>query len=230
MISSVAPNPTMFVRFVPSSANKKTGRIPVSYSERATCPSTCPFYAKGCYAKYGPAAIVWRKVQDLGMAWEAFCAQISNLPKGQLWRHNVAGDLPHKNGQIDYLLLRKLILANKGKRGFTYTHHALDQHNRVCLENANGMGFTVNVSTESVEQADTVMTEFNLPATAVVPSTESRRFYKTESGRKVIVCPATIHDKVNCSTCGICADAKRDAIVAFPAHGVAMKTVNGIVS
>lgn len=220
----------MFVRFIPASGNAKTGPIPVSYTERASCPATCPFYVKGCYAKYGPAAIVWRKVQELGVLWDAFCDKVKQLPKGQLWRHNVSGDLPHNNGQIDYLMLRKLIMANKGKRGFTYTHHALDQHNQVCLETANLMGFTVNVSCESVEQADHVMTTYNLPAVAVVPSSESRRFYQTESGRKVIVCPATIHDKVTCSTCGICQNAKRGAIVAFPAHGVAKKTVNGIVS
>ena len=106
----------------------------------------------------------------------------------------------------------------------------LNDHNRVCLENANLMGFTVNVSTESVEDADRVMTEYNLPAVAVVNSEETRRFYKTESGRKVITCPAALFpDKVTCATCGLCQIADRQFIVALPAHGTAKKTVNQIV-
>ena len=91
------------------------------------------------------------------------------------------------------------------------------------------MGFTVNVSTESVEYADKVMTEYKLPAVAVVNSDKTDRFYKTESGRKVITCPATIHENVTCATCGLCQVADREFIIAFPAHGVAKKTVNQIV-
>jgi hypothetical protein len=214
------------------SGNDKTGPIPVSTSERATCPATCPFYNKGCYAKYGPAAIQWRKVSDAerGSDWQDFCKKITTLPENQLWRHNQAGDLPHNEGNIDYKKLRQLIMSNQGKRGYTYTHHVLNEHNRVCLENANMMGFTVNASTEDVEVADKVMTEYGIPAVAVVNSETTQRFSKTESGRKVIQCPATVYDNVNCATCGLCANANRDYIIAFPAHGTAKKTVNEIVT
>ena len=186
------------------SKNTKTGPIPVSVSDRSTCPTTCPFYTKGCYAKYGPQWIQWRRVSN--------------------------DDLPHNSGDIDYIQLKQLIDANKGRKGYSYTHHVLNDHNRVCLENTNSLGFTVNVSTESVEYADKVMTEYKLPAVAVVHSTKTDRFYKTESGRKVITCPATIHENVTCATCGLCQIADREFIIAFPAHGTAKKTVNEIVS
>jgi hypothetical protein len=213
------------------SKNSKTGNIPVSTSERATCPTTCPFYNKGCYAKYGPQNIHWNKVSraERGFDWQEFVKQIARLPKNQLWRHNASGDLPHNEGNIDYIKLRKLIDANRGRRGYTYTHHVLNEHNRISIENANARGFTINASTESVEVADKVMTEHGIPAVAVVPSDKTDRFYKTESGRKVITCPATIHDNVNCATCGLCAVADREFIIAFPAHGSAKKTVNEIV-
>jgi hypothetical protein len=165
------------------------------------------------------------------LSWFELCSKIRKLPTGQLWRHNTAGDLPHNGGIIDYKMLRQLAMANKGRRGFTYTHHDIRQHhNLVAVETANFMGFTVNVSTESVEVADQVMTNHGIPAVSVVPSSETRRFFKTESGRKVIVCPATIHESVNCSTCGLCQQSERNFIVAFPAHGVAKKTVDGIVT
>lgn len=213
------------------SSNTKTGPIPTTTSDRATCPTTCPFYDKGCYAKSGPQAIHWRKVSNAerGFVWDEFVNQIRKIAKNQIWRHNVSGDLQHNNGNIDYKKLRQLIMANKGRRGYTYTHHKLNEHNIVSIQNANMMGFTVNVSCESIEEADRVMTEHEIPAVAVVNSDKTDRFYKTSSGRKVITCPATIHDNVTCSTCGLCQKADRDYIIAFPAHGNAKKTVNEIV-
>ena len=214
------------------SSNAKTGPIPTSTSDRATCPTTCPFYDKGCYAKSGPQAIHWSKVSNAerGVTYDQFVEQVRKIQRGQLWRHNVSGDLQHNDGNIDYLKLRKLIDANKGRKGFTYSHHVLNEHNVICLQNANGMGFTVNASCESVDDADRVMTEHQIPAVAVIPSTESRRFFNTSSGRKVIVCPATIHENVTCNTCGLCQKADREFVIAFPAHGVAKKTVNEIVT
>jgi hypothetical protein len=213
------------------SSNVKTGPIPTSTSSRETCPATCPFYAKGCYAKSGPQALHWRKVTEgeRGVNFQEFAAQIRKLQRGQIWRHNVSGDLPHILGDINAPMVEALTEANRGRKGYTYTHHVLNDHNLNVIKNANNNGFTVNVSTESVESADKVMTEHNLPAVAVVNSGKVDRFYRTESGRKVVTCPATIHDNVTCATCQLCAKADRDFIIAFPAHGTAKKTVNEIV-
>jgi hypothetical protein len=221
----------MQVALTIASKNSKTGAIPTTTTERASCPTTCPFYDKGCYAKYGKQVMHWRKVSNAerGVSWDQFTKLVHKLAKGQLWRHNVAGDLPHNDGNIDYLQLRQLIDANKGRKGYTYTHHILNDHNVIAIQNSNALGFTVNASCESVDDADRVMTEYNLPAVAVVSSEKTDRFYKTESGRKVITCPATIHESVTCATCGLCQIADRQFIVAFPAHGVAKKTVNQIV-
>jgi hypothetical protein len=173
----------------------------------------------------------WRKVSNAerGVSWAEFTKLIRKIGKGQLWRHNVAGDLPHNDGNIDYLQLRQLIDANKGKKGYTYTHHILNDHNVIAIQNSNALGFTVSASCESVDDADRVMTEYGIPATAVVNSEKTDRFYKTASGRKVITCPATIHENVTCATCGLCQIADRKFVVAFPAHGTAKKTVNQIV-
>lgn len=214
------------------SSNAKTGPIPTTTSDRATCPTTCPFYDKGCYAKSGPQAIHWRKVSNAerGFAWDEFVNQIRKIAKNQIWRHNVSGDLQHNDGNIDYKKLRQLIMANKGRRGFTYTHHKLNEHNIVSLQNANMMGFTINASCESIEEADRVMTEHEIPAVAVVNSEKTDRFYTTSSGRKVVTCPAALFPgKVTCATCGLCQKADRDFVIAFPSHGNAKRTVNEIV-
>lgn len=219
----------MHTTFIQASSNVKLGGIPATRTERASCPATCPFYDKGCYAKYGPEQIQWSRMNG-AIEWSALMAKVTKLPRKQLWRHNTAGDLPHVNGLIDQTAVSQLVAANRGRRGFTFSHHVLNDHNVRILKDANANGFTINASTESVEVADKVMTEHGIPAVAVIPSTESRRFFKTESGRQVIVCPATIHESVTCATCGLCQVSDRKAIVAFPAHGVAKKTVDAIVT
>ena len=100
------------------SSNKKTGPIPVTTSSENTCPSTCPLYGKGCYAKAGPLALHWRKVSDenekRSLSFSDFIAGIKSLPKGQLFRHNQAGDLPHYHGYIKEEETNALIKASKG--------------------------------------------------------------------------------------------------------------------
>ena len=222
----------MQVALTAISSNRKTGAIPTSTTEKASCPSTCPFLLKGCYAKGGPQNIHWSAISrgERGMVWSEFTSAIRKLKRGQLWRHNVSVDLPHSDGVIDSAKVSALVDANRGRKGYTYTHHILNNENLAIIQESNKNGFTINASCESVDVADSVMTEHNIPAVAVINSEESRRFFTTTSGRKVIVCPATVHDNVSCADCGICANANRSAIVAFPAHGNAKKSVNQIVT
>ena len=217
-----------------TSGNTKTGPITTTRTERPSCPSTCALYNAGCYATLGRERMQWDRLNrhETGVSWDEFVSQIRRIvPNGVLWRHNTAGDLPHNNGNIDYLKLKQLINANKGKKGFTYSHHVLNDHNVISLQNANALGFTVNASCESVDEADRVMSEYNIPAVAVVHSEESRRFFTTTNGRKVVTCPAALHKgKVSCATCGLCQLADREFVIAFPAHGVAKNKVNAVVT
>ena len=222
----------MLTAFTPVSSNAKTGPIPTTTSDRATCWTGCPFYNKGCYAKSGPQNIHWKAVSagERGYEWDDFLRLIRKLQRGQLWRHNVSGDLPVvADGIINGDKVAQLADANRGRKGYTYTHHPLTDTNLGVIKYANAVGFTVNVSTESVEVADKIMSEHKIPAVAVVNSDKTDRFYRTESGHKVITCPATIHDNVTCKTCGLCQQSDREFIIAFPAHGNAKKTVNEIV-
>jgi hypothetical protein len=42
---------------VASSANAKIGMAAATYASQASCPKTCPFFKKGCYAEHGPVGI-----------------------------------------------------------------------------------------------------------------------------------------------------------------------------
>jgi hypothetical protein len=217
------------------SRNVKTGPIPVSTSEGKTCPPACPFQGNGCYAELGHVGMFWRKVDrgDAGDEWTRFTRQIAALPDGQLWRHNQAGDLPGDGNAIDAKALSELVTANAGKRGFTYTHKPMDSaKNRAAVKQANGRGFTINLSGNNLPHADNLADLAIAPVVVVLPSDieGNRKDIATPKGRKVVVCPATYREDVNCASCGLCAVRDRRVIVGFPAHGVSAKRVDKVAS
>ena len=208
----------------PQSANAKTGPIPVSTTSRTTCPVDCAMRDE-CYAASGPLALHWRAVSDgaRGTDWSTFCASISALPKGQLWRHNQAGDLPGDGHTVDPAALGMLVRANIGKRGFTYSHYR-DAASLAWIRHANEWGFTVNLSANNLADADTLADTGAGPVVCVLPSDASENT-RTPAGRRVVVCPATQRDDVSCATCQLC-QRQRDTIVGFPAHGTRKRVID----
>ncbi len=208
------------------STNAKTGPIPVSTSSRNTCPDTCPLNGNGCYAQSGPLALHWRAVTDgkRGMSWDDFTDQVSRFRRGQLWRHNQAGDLPGENTRIDGMRLRSLVRANKKAKakGFTYTHKPVSiAHNAAHIALANSHGFTINLSADNLTDADTLYDLGIAPVVTLVP--EDSYNAKTPAGTKVVICPAQTHDYVTCASCGMCAIGDRDFIIGFRVHGTSKK-------
>ena len=211
------------------SANVKTGPIPVSITSANSCPNSCPFNDGGCYAKSGPLAIHWRKVSsgERGLSWSAFCESIAALPQGQFWRHNAAGDLPGEGETIDPKALGELVMANQGKRGFTYTHKTNDKANFKWIQAANEWGFAVNLSANNLEHADELAALGVGPVVTVLPIDGPTK-QTTPKGRTVVTCPATYRDGVSCDTCKLCAVSNRQTIVGFPAHGNAKAKVQTV--
>lgn len=219
------------------SGNRKTGPMPVSTSNSSTCPDACPIKVKGCYAKYGPTGMAWRNV-DSGKAkdaveWPQFIRKVKALSKGSLWRHNQAGDLNGSDNVIDRDALEQIVKANKGKRGFTYTHYpVLDGQcspaerisNKDAIKWANDDGFTINLSGNDVNHADQLKA-LNIAPVVVLMPRDAEKVSHTPAGNKVVICPAENTDKVTCMSCGLCAKADRDYIIGFRAHGTAAKTV-----
>lgn len=214
------------------SRNEKTGPIPISTTERKTCPTACPLQGGACYAESGPLRIFWDKVSDgrAGMSWDAFCVAVFDLPIGVLWRHNQSGDLPGDGRLIDETALGALVRANAGKRGFTYTHYGPEAaHNAFHIERANKAGFTINLSGNNPAHADHLAAYGIGPVTTVLPIDAAKNeTLQTPQGRKIVVCPATYRDDVTCQSCGLCAIAARDFIIGFPAHGTGKRKAEKI--
>jgi hypothetical protein len=212
--------------FVAKSANAKIGTMPATYSPRQTCPDSCPFKKNGCYADSGHTAINWNKVSsgERGDSYTVFLEKIAQLPRNTIWRHNVAGDLYKPGTLTGRKALQRLTDANRGKLGYTYSHHELTPSVVDAFLEANKNGFTINASCESEAQADAAIKN-GLPAVMVVNSDESRINWKTNGGNKVVICPNQTRD-VKCKDCRLCHHRPSNLIVAFKAHGSRKEKVN----
>ncbi len=202
------------------SANKKLGGIPASTTSRSTCPTRCSLYDSGCYGEQGPLALHWRLISegDRGVSLEEFCEQIAALPKFQLWRHDQAGDLPGDRVYLDAASVNKIVQANRGRHGFTFCHYdPFIPENAEVLQKANEQGFTVNLSAETLDEADAFFALGIAPVVVILPIDQTTTV-KTPAGNTVMVCPATVGN-TTCAICAICANPDRRFIIGFPAHG-----------
>jgi hypothetical protein len=226
---------TYRVHYNPKSGNGKTGKIPVTMTERATCPQACPLKANGCYAEAHWVGRHWAKLDnpDNGISWAELCEKIASLPMGQLWRHNVAGDLPHDNELINWTSVYQLTQANRGKRGFTYTHHRVEgtdtiaSENRDTIRRMNQSGFTVNLSANNLEHADKLKALDIGPVVTILPE-DAEKVTITPAGNQVVICPAVQNENITCAVCGVCAVSTRRTIIGFPVHGTSKKKAHKV--
>lgn len=215
------------------SGNAKTGPIPVTTTGAQSCPMVCPLRGQGCYAETGPISWHWKKLTDgrkASMQYSDVMDEISRLPKGQLWRHNAAGDLLHNDEVIDSYRLAQLTRANKKSKakGFTYTHHDMSKAvNRLAVAEANAGGFTVNLSANNLEHADQLKA-LNIGPVVTIMHMDCAKLTTTPAGNTVVQCPATYSDSITCATCGICQVSTRKAIIGFPVHGVRKATAHKV--
>lgn len=204
------------VHVTPKSSNAKTGPIPVTTTSRNTCPPSCSWYDKGCYAKYGPLGLHWDKVSkgDRGLGWDDFLGWVKDLPKGTVWRHNQAGDLPGEGEVLDLDKCVDLATYAQPTLGFTYTHKWKDNVDLVRL--MNDIGFVVNTSCDTQEDAKVSM-DLGLPTTMMLSDEVPLDF-------PVVRCPAEYMD-TNCAKCKLCARKDRKVAVGFTPHGTGKKHI-----
>jgi hypothetical protein len=222
----------MHFQLVKKSSNAKIGPIPATNSPRATCPPACPLSGKGgCYAEAGfHTRLNWDAIDagKRGAPWPEFIKQIEALPPGTLWRHNVSGDLPPiAPDEIKECSVVDLVNANRGKRGFTYTHYPMTRQNARIVRAANNSGFTINASANNIGEAVKYHRR-GLPTVTIVSDSAHGKDWRkiTRSGVDVVQCPAEYRDDVTCKTCALCSRSKRSTIVGFTVHGTRAKSAD----
>jgi hypothetical protein len=196
------------------SKNKKTGNIAVLTTSKNTCSDNCPFKCGGCYAKYGPLAMLWDKTTKSGKQLKDF--DMSDVGVIRLFQ---AGDLPGVGDNINTKELKKLIKLCKNKIAFGYTHKPLNKKNIEAIKYCNNNGVCINLSADNLKHADKLYDMKIAPVSVVLAENKNVR---TPKGRKIIVCPA-VGNKTTCETCGngkpLCSKIDRKVIIGFPAHG-----------
>ena len=216
----------MKFQFIASSSNKKTGPMPTTYTSRDSCPPSCPHYLTSCYAEAGfHTRMIWNKVPDRGLDLAGLVEKIKALPTGQIWRANVAGDLPGEGETVDAYALGQIVKANRGRRGFTYTHKK-NPEALAWAKHATAWGFTVNISADDAGEADRYAAQ-GLPTVCIVPM-DTPKHTTTPEGRPVLVCPAQTVDYMTCAHCQLCQKADRRQIIGFRAHGTRAKQAERI--
>lgn len=210
----------MHYHFIQASSNRKTGPIPQTYTSRESCPPSCAHYRADCYAEDFYTRLTWDKVPARGTDIDGLTKAINRLPKGQLWRHNVAGDLPGEGETIDAAALGEIVRANRGRKGFTYTHkHSPDAIK--WAQHATQWGFTVNLSADDAGHADE-LSAHGLPVVVIVPM-DTPKHSATPQGRPVLICPAQTTEHMTCALCALCQRPDRRQIIGFRAHGTRAK-------
>jgi hypothetical protein len=213
------------------SGNRKVGPIPVSTTEADSCPNECPLKGTDCYARFGPLGMHWRKIgpDGRGTQWDFFCRAISKFLPGQLWRHNQAGDLPQtEDGKIDAVKCGQLSKASQHTKGWTYTHYdPTDEDNAVVIDSMNRAGgMTVNLSADSLDEADNYAALDIGPVCVILPKDSPTMGNKTPKGLPIVTCPAQTNENMSCDECRLCQVRDRKSIVGFLAHGTASKRLS----
>lgn len=221
------------VNFTLRSGNPQLGPIPMSSTFQAPRFNVMELLEKQYAEASGPLTqrLVLRRFQRLlatapGLSWDSFCAAVAQLPTGQVWRHNLQGDLPGDPlcFALDAEPLEQLVRANRGKRGFTFSHyHPKYAENADLIAAANAQGFTINLVADSLREADELLRWQVAPVVVKVPE-DTPPTQRTPAGHAVVTCPQTCRRDVTCATCQLCTQARyphqnRD-LIAFPIPGL----------
>lgn len=234
---------------IPESGNSKTGSMIVTYTERVSCPTRCPFKGNGCYGESIRTATQWKRASDNGdkravstpKALEkslASAVALQAVSKGVvMFRHNIAGDIctPGTN-DIDQDTLDALIKANsKAKQiakllevefyGYTYTHADTNDTDNVS-KIKNTEDFIINVSCETISEVVQARSEGLNTVLTSATIIEDIEALKT-CGINAVQCPNQTRG-VHCDKCKLCA-RNRKTVVLFEVHGNGKKKAGKVI-
>jgi hypothetical protein len=186
----------------------------------------------GCYSESGPSLIQWKKTEKIetSISFEQYLGELGKIEKGRLSRYGVAGDLPGVGDVLDVSKLDQLTRAARRIQLFAYTHKPLASFSeQEAVAAANARGFTINLSADSLQEADRKAALGVAPVVTLLPSDSPTKGLRTPEGRKVIVCPNVTHGKT-CLECRLCAIPDRVAVIGFPSHGTRKRVVDAMIA
>jgi len=141
------------------------------------------------------------------------------------------GDTINPNAPTDRIDSEKALQLSEASahtNGWTYTHYdPTDEYNAAVISLMNDRGgMTVNLSADSLSEADQYYDLGIGPVCVTLPKDAPHRGIKTPNGLPVVVCPAQTQDDMSCARCKLCQVRDRKSIVGFLAHGTASKRLS----
>lgn len=213
---------------VEQTANRKLGDASTTHASQSSCPKTCPFYRRGCYAESGLQAFVTRRLtnstpNNVARNEAAGIATLSGTRPLRLhtvgdctsdYTARVVADAAHR-----YRILHKQPV-------WTYTHSWRD------VARASWRDVSVLASTENVDDARAAM-EHGYAASMVVAEHPADGKASKNGDVTMIPCPQQTRGRT-CSECRLCFDdaalLARRAVITFAAHGSGAKKVKTTLS
>jgi len=203
------------VHLVAQSGNTKTGPIPVTYRDRDTCPTSCPFLLNGCYGDGRIFALAHKFRRTLSLQ-DARNVLARRRADARYLRDRVVGDLINAAGMFDMPYVRAIakLAREHGLVAFGYTH-AWRTLDRQQIETVKATGYVLNASCETLPD---VSMAISLGMPTVITNDDVPERFEIE-GMRVITCPAQTRANVTCASCGLCAKGDRNVVIRFLVHG-----------
>ena len=127
--------------------------------------------------------------------------------------------MPNEGETINKKALLALIGANRGKKGYAYTHKpvlgndTIAKRNRSHIAFANANNFIIALSANDLKDADRKMKLGIGPVVVSVQSFDNLP-RKTAKGHQLVKCPEqTSGGKITCSSCQLCAKPRKSIVV-----------------
>ena len=220
---------------VENSKNSKVGLASATYASQSSCPTSCPFLNKGCYAETGHCGITTSRLNKSNETNQNKIAQleaslIDTLSGKFPLRVHVVGDCSTNTAAKTVSAAMERYTERSGMPAWSYTH-AWREVSPKSWGSAN-----VLASCESIKDIKKAIKRGWKACSIVVEKFKSTRTYE-EDGIKLIPCPAQTKGKdsqgnyrVTCVDCKLCFDTSRlkkaNVHIAFePDHNTSKKIV-----
>lgn len=200
------------------SGNSKIGPLAQTTREQSSCPTTCPLFSNGCYARgrIFTQATKWGR-EEL----DQVRALSKTLPPGRGLRLNVAGDFLSEDGtpDVEYISACNAVAEERPDVMIIAYTHAW----RTLTPNMFRFGVNASCETDAeIEEARAMgwgTVTINAEPGAMV------------AGTRIVRCPAETRDDVTCATCMLCAKTpKINTTVTFTAHGAGKAKATKVIN
>lgn len=213
-----------FVTAIEKSRNSKTGKVSVTYAPIQSCPESCPFLNKGCYAQHGNTAFTLirlnknaekhKKTRPIDIALEE-AKQIQKLSGQNDLRLHIVGDAKTAKAAEILAWAAQNHISKKGKKVWTYTHAWKN------IPRKKWGKISVLASCETIDECRKAMQRGYASSIVRLKPFKGSFHWK---GIKMTACPALVNENIHCVDCGLCKNDKRlrekKEVICFFPHGV----------